>query len=167
MKMKSVLLLAIIVMFIALEQSVAQTPFDQRLIKDYLGTIPHSNMFNGKDMKYQLAHKRYDGKMYYYNLILSSNGSKDVIIPLLVRNLLNSAYFEFTFNNQPKIVLMGIYSKTRKWLRIKGNVSEKCKIKGEEWARIDGLEDYSELVLSILKEMDANVDISCIISEKH
>ena len=149
----------------AVASAFAQTPFDQRLTQHYSGAIEHSRMMAGKVLQYELVPREFDGTLYYYDLHLADWDGQNVKVPVLVRNLLGSTYFEFTFRQDPKVVLMGIYKKTGKWLRVKGIVPGSCKVKGEDWTRINDLEDYNELVRSIISEMDRNTMLACLMQD--
>lgn len=141
--------------------SHSQIKRDFRLLDEYEGVVKMSNYSSG-DLFYKLSPIESNDLLYKYTLHIGrSNTDFERSFTVVVRNLLNSTYFEIYLKEEPKTILAAIYKKTAKWLRIKGVVPSECRINNAEWDRIDDIEDYNKLIGHIMEELDKNVDLAC------
>lgn len=164
MRVKFIVMVLIVVLGVTtLGPAFAQTPLDKGLTVDYTGVIDHSKLFNGKPLYYDFHFLSYNNTVYYYELNIGANKGGEILkIPVVVRNLLNSTYFQFDFKAAPKITLNGIYKKTGKWLRIKGIVPKTCWRSQEDWRRIESLEAQDKILETLMLELDRCVDLMCV-----
>ncbi|MBA3647342.1 MAG: hypothetical protein H0W62_02150 [Chitinophagales bacterium] len=135
------------------------------LSQDHKGTISKTVNFNGKPLyfEWKFDSTTYNGLRVHYHLMLAdNNGMKNaVILPVMIRDLIRSTYFEIYFNNGKETkTFTSIFNKDDRWLRTIFAPQWGCR-RGETWPRVTDVKDYDQLLSSIVKEMDANLKLDC------
>ena len=155
---------------------IAGTSHAQVLMKDMLtqeqkGMTSTSVNWPGKKVYYTLKFdssrvyqfETYSTTRYYYTLLLADNAgmSNAIKIPGMVRDLVITTYFEFYFDNGTEMkTFTGIYDKNNKWYRIKFAPQWGCR-RSEDWKRVNDIKSYSELLTSMIEQIDNNVKLDC------
>jgi DNA-binding beta-propeller fold protein YncE len=152
-------------------QAQGQVLMKEMLTQDQKGSVDKSVNWAGKNIYFTLKYdssrdykfETYSTKRYYYTLMLADNpGMNNAIkIPGMVRDLVITTYFEFYFNNgtESKTFTM-IYDKNNKWYRIKFAPQAGCR-RQELWQRVNDIKSYTELLSSMVGQMDANLKLDC------
>ncbi|MEO6168850.1 MAG: hypothetical protein ABIO46_01830 [Chitinophagales bacterium] len=168
----SVLFLLFIAPFLGHSQVVMQ----ELLTQDHKGMLDKSANWQGKKMYYVLKYdsirpyhfETYTTNRYYYTLSMADNAGMNnaVKIPGMVRDLVVKTYFEFYFNNGTENkTFTAIYEKYEKWYRIKFAPQAGCR-REELWDRVNNINNYNELLSSIIGQMDNNVKLDCFAKQQ-
>ena len=109
---------------------------------------------------------KYDGKesaRYYYTMMIADNAgmANAIKLPAMVRDLVITTYFEVYMSNgtETKTFTM-VYDKNNKWYRIKFAPQAGCR-REELWKRVNDISSYSDLLKSMVGQMDNNLKLDC------
>ena len=151
--------------------SNAQVLMKEMLTQDQKGVVEKSVNWPGKKVYFNLKYDStkvysYDGyttNRYYFTLMMADNAgmTNAIKIPGMIRDLVITTYFEFYFNNgaETKTFTM-IYDKNNKWCRIKFAPQWGCR-REEAWKRVNDIKSYTELLTSMVTQMDHNLKFDC------
>ncbi|MEO5675803.1 MAG: hypothetical protein ABIQ74_14265 [Chitinophagales bacterium] len=164
-KLTSLLLLVITL------ASDAQVLMKEMLMQDQQGVIDKSVNWPGKKVYYTLkydstkvySYETYTTNRYYCALMIADNAgmTNAIKVPGMIRDLVIDTYFEFYFNNGNEIKTFTMfYDKNNKWYRIKFAPQWGCR-KEELWKRVNGIESYTQLLTSMVAQMDHNLKLDC------
>ena len=154
----------------------AQVLMKEMLTQDQKGMIDKSVNWTAKKIYYVLKYdslrpyqfETYTTNRYYYTLSIADNAAMNnaIKVPCMVRDLVIKTYFEFYFDNGTETkTFTTIYEKYEKWYRIKFAPQWGCR-RGEEWDRVNNITSYTQLLSSIIGQMDKNIKFDCFTKQE-
>lgn len=149
----------------------AQVLMKEMLTQEQKGTLEKSVNWPGKKIYYTLkydssraySYETYSTTRYYYTLMIADNAgmANAIKLPGMVRDLVITSYFEFYFNNGSETKTFTLtYDKNNKWYRIKFAPQWGCR-REELWKRVNDIKSYSDLLTSMVGQMDNNLILDC------
>ncbi len=167
-------LLKIVFVMVALSLPFAgnsQVLMKEMLTQNQKGMLDKSVNWPGKKVYFELKYDstrmfKYDGKesaRYYYTMMIADNAgmANAIKLPAMVRDLVITTYFEVYMSNgtETKTFTM-VYDKNNKWYRIKFAPQAGCR-REELWKRVNDISSYSDLLKSMVGQMDNNLKLDC------
>ncbi len=134
------------------------------LSENHEGVVEDPLNYPKQMLLHQWVFKERDGVKSMYKLHLFKNRDLLFSYDVRMRNLITAFYVEIRIkDNKGKIkTLSGIYDKGDKWLRVKMAPTENCAKENMSWSRENKIKDFNRILDFIIREMDRNLDFSCL-----
>jgi hypothetical protein len=145
--------------------SQAQVVLKDLLKQDHNGKVDKSVNYSGKTLYYSWHYDSTDPVPIRSNYALkigSDQALKNAIsIPVVIRDITTETYVEAYLNNGSETkTFTVIYNKDERWYRIKCAPQWGCR-RGEDWKRVDGINNLDDLLNSVVMQMDNNLKLNC------
>ncbi len=150
----------------------AQVVFRELLSQDHQGELTQSINYPGKTLAYEWQFIDMEKGQYFaegeaiqkinYKLQFKIDGKPIGHFDVQIRDLIVTHYIEIKIVNEAEPrTITSLYNKSIRWLRLKGVLHEGCRQDGSHWGRLDGVQNYDELLEFVVLELDKNIKLEC------